>query len=473
MGSDLYRRDLAAVAAAEHLRFFPLAAARGTGARLVDERGNELIDLSGGWSAAGVGYANPRVVAAVTEAVATMPGASVLSGTHRYAVELAERLCATIPVVDSDPVAYLGLAGSDANAAVLRSVRAWSSRPRIVAFEHSYHGGLGPAQHVSGLYTAAGVAADPGLVLVPYGDAGATRAALTAGDVAAVIVEPVLCDGGVVFPPADFLPALRAACDETGTLLVIDEVKAGLGRTGRLLAHQHDGVVADVVTLGKSLGGGLSLSAAVGPRAVLGADPGGSLLTTAGNPVACAAAIAVLDALRLDGLVGRAAALGELFAAELAELDESVAAELSARAPTSSPVVEAGLPAVAERVALVGDVAMPADGGRAARVAGSQPRDADRLVITVRSRGLLGGIELRRDDGTPATTETAKAVLRAFERGAVAYYVGPHSNVIELTPPLVIDADDLRAGVRAIGAAIADVAAGLVPDDALADFAGW
>ena len=215
-----------------------------------------------------------------------MPGASVLSGTHRYAVELAERLCATIPVVDSDPVAYLGLAGSDANAAVLRSVRAWSSRPRIVAFEHSYHGGLGPAQHVSGLYTAAGVAADPGLVLVPYGDAGATRAALTAGDVAAVIVEPVLCDGGVVFPPADFLPALRAACDETGTLLVIDEVKAGLGRTGRLLAHQHDGVVADVVTLGKSLAAGCRPPQWV--RAV-GADPGGSLLTTAGNPVACAA----------------------------------------------------------------------------------------------------------------------------------------------------------------------------------------
>lgn len=387
----------------------------------MEEGGRELIDLSGGWSAAGVGYAHPKVVAAVTEAVSAMPGIGILSGTHRQGVELAERLLAMIHTRGDGPRAvYLGLAGSDANTAALRSIRAWTSRPRILAFESSYHGGMGPSREVSGLFTAAGVAADSGLVLAPYGELDAVRIALDKRDVAAVVVEPILSDGGLIIPAPEFLRGLRELCDATGTLLVADEVKVGMGRTGRLLAHQCDGIEADIVTLGKSLGGGLSLSAAIGPREVLNSDPGGTLLTTAGNPVACAAGLAVLEILEQERLPERAKRLGVDLAAGLAGI-----------------------------------------------------RDRHHLVAAVRSRGLVGGIELRRADGSPAREETAKVVFRAAQLGAIVYYVGMDSNVLELTPPLVIEKEQLERGLAIISRAIIDVEAGLVADADVAAYVGW
>lgn len=200
--ASLVDRDRAAVASAQKLRFFPLAPVRGRGARLVEADGRELIDLSGSWSAAGLGHAHPAVVEAVTRAVAEMPGASALSLINAEAVGLAEELIATLP--DSEGhVAYIGLSGSDANAAALRCVRAATGRDTVIAFEGSYHGGLGPGRDVSGLLAADGPAV-PETVLVPYpGSADhadsveAVARALAAGDVAAVIVEPVMSDGGV------------------------------------------------------------------------------------------------------------------------------------------------------------------------------------------------------------------------------------------------------------------------------------
>jgi 4-aminobutyrate aminotransferase len=279
---------------------------------------------------------------------------------------------------------------------------------------------MGPSQQVSGLFTAAGLPADDGLVLVPYGDLDAVQTALAAGDVAAVIVEPILSDGGLIIPHPAFLPGLRRLCDETGTLLVVDEVKVGMGRTGHLLAHQLDGIEADLVTLGKSLGGGLSLSAAIGPRAIMDADPGGTLLTTAGNPIACAAGLAVLDVLASENLPERATRLGVQLRGALEVLK----------------------------------------------------REHD-IVADVRSRGLVGGIELRRADGSAARSETAKIVYRAAQLGAVVYYVGMESNVLELTPPLVIETEQLARGLEIISEAIRDVEAGLVGDEEIAPYAGW
>lgn len=418
---SLIERDAAVIAAAQRVRFFPMAVVSATGAILTDESGRELIDLSGGWSAAAVGYAHPRVVEAVSQAMRAMPGIGILSGTHRPGVELAERLLELIPTRSEGPRAvYLGLAGSDANTAVIRSIRAWSDRPGILAFESSYHGGMGPSQQVSGLFTAADVPADAGLILAPYGDLEAVAVALAAGDVAAVIVEPILSDGGLVIPAHDFLPGVRQLCDDTGTLLVVDEVKVGMGRTGRLLAHQHDGIEPDLVTLGKSLGGGLSLSAAIGPRAILNSDPGGTLLTTAGNPVACSAGLAVLDILEAERLPDRATRLGVQLESALAALE----------------------------------------------------RDHD-LVSSVRSRGLVGGVELRRADGSAARTETAKIVYRAAQLGVVVYYVGTESNVLELTPPLVITQEELVSGLQIVSRAINDVVAGRVTDQEVAAYAGW
>ncbi|WP_144790410.1 aspartate aminotransferase family protein [Kocuria palustris] len=418
----LYARDAAAIAVSEHLRFFPLEVDSASGSVLRTPAGRELIDLSAGWGAAAVGYAHPQVAEAVAAEAARMPGVGVLSAANPTSTRLAERLLESVPLGGSlGPCAvHLGLTGSDANSAALRAVRAWSDRPGILVFENSYHGGLGPAQHASGFYAADGVPLDGGVEQVPYGDAAAAVAALETERFAAVVVEPIMADGGLIIPPSDFLPALREACDRTGTLLMVDEVKVGMGRTGSLLASGCDGVVADVVTLGKGLGGGMPLSAAIAPREVWAAAPGASLLTLAGNPVCAAAGLAVLDVVAAQRLPEQAAHLGQ---------------ELST-----------ALAALARRCALVHDV---------------------------RSRGIVAGIELRRPDGSAAGPETAAAVHRAFELGAVAYPVGPESNIIELTPALTISRDQLLRGVEILGEAVADVDAGRVDLQAAAEFGGW
>lgn len=410
---DLYAADLASVATAQHLRFFPAAPVSGRGALLTEVDGRELVDLSGSWGAAGVGYAHPNVVEAVSDAVGRMAGASLLSSTNPEALALAEDLRALVPEIEDSRV-YLGHAGSDANAAALRSVRAASDRPRLISFEGSYHGGLGPAQHVSGIYVSSGIAGADGLTLVPYLDLDRVAEELAHNDVAAVLVEPILSDGGVVIPEHGALRQLSDLCHAHSTLLVVDEVKVGLGRTGFLHAFRADGAVPDIVTFGKGLGGGLPLSAAIGPAQVMNAATSSSLLTTAGNPVCAAAGRAVLRTLAEESLPDRASLLGHWLTGRLGTL-----------------------------------------------------RKGRPEVLAVRSLGLVGGIEL-----IDAKT-TAKVAYRAWELGAVVYYVGPGSNVLELTPPLVISEDELARGLDIIDTAIADVADGAVDDAVVAPYQGW
>lgn len=419
---SLYARDAAVIAVSEHLRFFPLEVQDARGSVLCSPAGRELIDLSAGWGAAAVGYAHPRVVEAIATEAARMPSVGVLSAANPASTRLAENLLEVVPLSAGrgQAAVHLGLSGSDANSAALRAIRAWSDRPGILVFENSYHGGLGPAQHASGFYAADGIAMDPGVEQVPYGDVEAAVAALETERFAAAAVEPIMADGGLIVPSPAFLPALREACDRTGTLLMVDEVKVGMGRTGSLLASGCDGVVADVVTLGKGLGGGMPLSAAIAPRQVWEAAPGASLLTLAGNPVCAAAGLAVLETLEAEGLIGRAGELGQELSAALAGL-----------------------------------------AGR------------HELIHDVRSRGIVAGIELRRADGSAADAETAAVVHRAFELGAVAYPVGPESNIIELTPALTITSEQLLHGIELLGQAVADVEGGRIDLQAAAGFGGW
>src|SRR6185437_16647339 len=163
----LYGRDARAIAPIEHLRFSPLAITAGRGCHVTDENGRDLLDLSGGWSAAAVGYAHPGVVQAVTAAVSTMAGASVLSSTNPEVVALAEELLAVVPGT-GDRRVYVGHSGSDANAAALGAARRATGRRRVLAFDGGYHGGFGVAQAVSGLHVAAGITPDADLTLLPY-----------------------------------------------------------------------------------------------------------------------------------------------------------------------------------------------------------------------------------------------------------------------------------------------------------------
>lgn len=437
-GPSLYERDQRALSKMSFLRFFPLAVTGGEGAWLIGDDGRRLLDFSASWGAAALGHSHPAIREAVNRALASQAAASHLSSANLPAVELAERLLDIVPERARGRV-WLGHSGSDANETVARAVVAATGRPRIVSFKGAYHGGTSGSMAISGHPVQQGVPKAPGLSLVTYpntyldggGEAGKTALAeleaLFAGpvpphEVAALFLEPIQSDGGMLVPPDGYFPAVEALCRKHGILIVSDEVKVGLGRTGRFNAFEHLGIEPDIVVFGKGLGGGLPLSAAVGPEPIMNHAAAFSFQTVHGNAISAAAGCALLDTIGSDGLVANAAETG---------------AHLRMR-----------LEALRQKHALVGDV---------------------------RGRGLAIGVELVTDRATkaPARTETALTVFRAFELGLVLYYVGVSSNVLEFTPPLTLTKGEVDAGVDLLDRALADVAAGRVDAGSVAAFAGW
>ncbi|MCB1446524.1 MAG: aspartate aminotransferase family protein [Rhizobiaceae bacterium] len=436
--ASLLERDAKVVAGIEKLRFFPIAVVAGEGSWLIEDGGRRLLDLSATWTACGLGHGHPKITEAITRAAQRPAGAGGLSAVHPDSVGFAEELLALTPG-DGERRVYFGHAGTDANDVVLRACRHATGRRRIVAFKLGYHGGMGVAMHVSGVHIAAGAQPDAGLYLATYpnpfrphadGDdpVAATaqaslaeiEAELARGDVACVMAEPILSDGGLIVPPKGFLKALGELCRKYETPLAVDEVKMGLGRPGLLHCFQLDDMVPDIVTFGKVIGAGLPLSAAVGPKEILDGPAASALLTTAGNPICTAVGRQVLRTLVEEDLPARAHAAGERFMAGLREL-------------------------------------MPASD----------------VIGDVRGHGLAIGLELVTDRAsmTPDHKLTQKVVYRAFELGAVVHYVG--GNVLEITPPLVITDREVDQAVDILGRAIADAAAGRVDDEKVAPFAGW
>ena len=426
----LYDRDRV-LAGVEKLRFFPLALESGQGSWLVEAGGRRLLDLSATWTACGLGHGHPAVRDALLRAATAPPGAGALSAVHEDAVALAEELLELTPG-SGDRRVYFGHAGSDANDVAIRSAVHATGRPRVLAFEHSYHGGIGVAMKASGVHVEAGsVAADEQVRFTPYPDPyreperhgrvlDALEEALAGRDVACLVVEPILSDGGLVVPPDGFLAEVAARCAAAGTLLICDEVKVGLGRPGTWHAFQHDGITPDIVTFGKSLGAGVPVSAAVGPAAVLDEPGASALLTQAGNPYSTAVARAVLATYRAEGLVERAAQAGER--------------------------LRQGLREATAHLDVVGDV---------------------------RGRGLAIGVDLVTDRAScrrdPALA--ARTVYRVWELGGVVFYVG--GNVLEVTPPLVVTDDEVDRAVELLARGIEDAAAGRVSDAQVAPYAGW
>ncbi len=298
----------------------PVALARGSGCTVWDVDGNAYLDLVGGIAVSSLGHAHPAIVAAVTRQVSTLVHTSNLY-LHERQVELAERL---LELLGSDGRVFLANSGAEANEAAIKLVRRRQGpdRPVFVAAEHSFHGRTMGALSLTGKDSIREPFAPFGTQVrfVPYGDPAALAEAV-GPDCAAVVLEPCLGEGGVVPAPPGYLAAARAACDAAGALLVLDEVQSGIGRTGHWFAHQQEGVLPDVLTLAKGLGGGLPIGACVG------IGPSGSGLakgdhgsTFGGNPVACAAALAVLDTIERDGLLGHVGKVGDQLAAAIEAL---------------------------------------------------------------------------------------------------------------------------------------------------------
>lgn len=436
-GLTLRERDARVIAEIGRLRFSPLSLVGGKGNRLIEEGGRTVLDLSGSAGPAILGYGHPAVVEAVEKSVRDMAGASLLLYPNEPAVSLAEKLLEITPGQGERRV-WFGHSGSDANDCAVRVLAAATGRPRFISFVGSYHGNLSGSMGISGHTAMTHTLPRPGVLLLPYPDPYRPRfsaedvlamldfqfeTTCPPNQVAAVFIEPLMSDGGLIVPPPGFLRALQERCRRHGIMIVVDEVKVGLARSGLMHCFQHEGLEPDMVVFGKGIGGGLPLSAVVGPKAVMDHAPAFALQTTAGNPVATAAGNAVLKAIEDEDLIERSARIGTLFADALR--------------------------ALGDRHEIVGDV---------------------------RGRGLAIGVDLVADRTTrepvPAAT-TAKIIYRGYQLGAAFTYVGLKANVLEFMPPLTLTEAEVAEGVSIVDRAMADVAAGLVSDADVASFMMW
>lgn len=413
---------------------FPASA---SGARVVDVDGNAYLDFAGGIGTMNVGHAHPAVVAAIQAQAAQFTHTCAHVMMPPPYVELARRLAEMTPG-DFAKKTLLVNSGAEAVENAVKIARSATGRRAIIAFENSFHGRTNLALALTGKVRPyrqnfGPFASDVHTVPYPYcyqcahrGDgccqgwrdalerAFATRVA--PDQVAAVIVEPVQGEVGFVIPPADFLPALREICTRHGMLLIADEVQTGFGRTGRMFAVEHSGVQPDLLLLAKSLAGGLPLAAVVGRAELMDAPlPGGLGGTYGGNPVACAAALAVLDIFEREALVARANALGLMAIERMREWQE--------------------------RTALIGDV---------------------------RGLGAMVAMELVRDREArePASSEAAAILAEARARGLILIKAGLFDNVIRLLMPLVTTDAEMAEGLDILEASLAAVATNGAPSQA-------
>ncbi len=295
----------------------PLTLVRGSGAEVWDAEGRRYLDLLGGIAVNALGHAHPAVVEAVTRQISTLGHTSNLYITEPP-VALAERL---IELLGQPGRVVFCNSGAEANEAAFKMARR-TGRPNIIAAENAFHGRTMGALALTGQPSKRTPfePMTPGVSHVPYGDVAALAAAVDT-DTAAVFLEPIMGEAGAVTPPTGYLAAAREITARQGALLVLDEVQTGIGRTGAWFAHQVAGVVPDVVTLAKGLGGGLPIGACIGIGAAGDLlEPGQHGTTFGGNPVCAAAALAVLDTIASDGLLEHVALVGKGIAAGVEEL---------------------------------------------------------------------------------------------------------------------------------------------------------
>ncbi|HEX9561355.1 MAG TPA: 4-aminobutyrate--2-oxoglutarate transaminase [Candidatus Dormibacteraeota bacterium] len=402
----------------------PLVADHAQGSELWDTSGRRYLDFVGGIGVMNVGHNHPSVMAAVRKQLDRATHTAFQVVMYESYLRLAERLCEVAPG-DGSKKAIFFSTGAEAVENAVKIARAATGRPAVISFAGGFHGRtlltlsltgtVQPYKQNFGPY-AAEIYQTP----FPYEYRGwSSKQALAALDellesavapqrVAAIIIEPVLGEGGFVPAPLDFLRALRELTKRHGILLIADEIQTGFGRTGKFFAIEHSGVTPDLVTVAKSLAAGFPLSAVVGRAEVMDAPaPGGLGGTYAGNPVACAAGLAVMDVMRDERLPERAARIGS--------------------------VIEERMRTWAAEHELVGDV---------------------------RVMGAMAGVELVRDrkTKTPADTETARVLTLARERGLLLLRSGMHHNVIRTLMPLNIPDEQLMEGLDILGSALAEVA---------------
>ena len=416
----------------------PIFVKEARSATITDVDGNTFIDFAGGIGAMNVGHTDTRVVEAVREQVGDFTHTAFQAAPYETYIELAEKLNALVPG-EFEKRTIFANSGSEAVENAVKIARAFTSRQAVLAFGNGLHGRTlltmtltskaGPYKEGFGPFA-------PEIYRVPapypyrcpagkecsegcskdcfYFVQKALADEVDAENLAAIIVEPVSGEGGFIPFPDFYLRRLRELCDEHGILLIADEIQTGFGRTGRMFAMEHSGVAPDLLTVSKSLAGGMPLSAVTGRVEVMDSvEPGGLGGTFGGNPVACAAALAVLKAFEEDDLLSRAGVIGER----------------------------------------VMDT-----------MRGIQKKHPD-IIGDVRGRGPMAAMELVKDpeSRTPDKERAAKITENALKEGLMLLTAGQHGNVIRTLMPLSITDEELEEGLSILARTIGDTASRLSP----------
>ncbi|MDR7434568.1 MAG: aminotransferase class III-fold pyridoxal phosphate-dependent enzyme [Armatimonadota bacterium] len=416
------------VAAPAIYKYTSVVIARGEGVYVFDPEARRYLDFAAGIATNNVGHCHPEVVEAIREQAGRLIHAASHVAYYEPYVALAEKVRSIAPGSLREGKVILVNSGSEAVEAAVKLARYITGRSTVIAFLGSFHGrpmgalaltasNAAYRRHLDGLMAGVHHAPYPYTSRCPFGHRDPEECAQSSftyihlllrtvvppEDLAAIIVEPILGEGGYVVPPPSFLPGLRRICDEVGALLIADEVQTGLGRTGRWYAVEHWGVVPDLTTFAKPLGGGLPLGAVLGRADLMDRwPPGAHGSTFGGNPVACAAGLATLRVMEREGLVQRAAELGSKALAFLRDVQRD------------------------------------------------HPEIGD-----VRGLGLMIGVELVEPDGSPAVGKVKEVIAKATGDGLLLTKCG--ESVIRICPPLVISWDQLEEGLGILVRAISSV----------------
>ena len=409
-------------------RYTPIVVDHAQGSYLYDVDGHRYLDFASGIAVTNLGHGHPAVRKAAHDQIDRLFHTSVVAH-HQPAIQLAERLAAAAPGKDNR--VFFGNSGAEAVEGAIKLARYVTGRPVIIGFQGAFHGRTYGALSLTSskwYYRERYEPFLPGIYHVPYpyayrnptgpGDEATLSYVFDYIDemldtrvpprnVAAFIVEPVLGEGGYVVPPADFLPRLRALCDRHQILLIADEVQCGYGRTGKMFACEHFGVVPDIMTVAKSIASGLPLSAIVADARLMDQwQPAAHGSTFGGNPVACAVGVATLDVFEREKVLENVEVRGRELMRRLQELQR--------------------------RVPGIGDV---------------------------RGLGLMIGVELVKPDGKPDHDLQDKVRKVSLDSGLVLLSCGTHDNVLRLVPPLNLSADELEEAWEILQGAFQEVAA--------------
>ena len=385
------------------------------GAILRDVEGREFIDFAGGIAVMNVGHSHPKVVAAIKEQAEKFTHTCFMVNPYENAVKLAERLCRIVPGDFAKRAVFLNC-GAEAVENAVKIARYYTKRPAIVVFENAYHGRtlltMTMTSKVKPYKLGFGPFA-PEVYRMPFGDvAGADKLNdifikhVNPEAVAAVVAEPVQGEGGFIVPPPDYFKELVKICHDNGILFVADEIQSGMGRTGKMFAIEHWGVEPDMVTVAKSLAAGMPLAAVVGKQEIMDSVHSWGLGGTyGGNPVACAAALAVLDAFEEENMLAKSVALGEKLKARFEKWQKDFS-----------------------------------------------------IIGEIRGLGAMLGLEfVKGENKEPAADEAKQLAAYCLGKGLLILVCGSYGNVVRILAPFVITDEQLEKGLSIMEEGLKDI----------------